>query len=86
MGRRLRTLGDDAAPWLEVIGTVRDIQPVEGMVAVPGPARLHFYRPWSAAPAAVLNLVLHARGSVEVAVERAREAVRQVDPAVSIAR
>ncbi len=84
LGRRLRTLGDDAAPWLQVIGTVRDIEPVEGMVAVPGPARLHFYRPWSAAPAASLNLVLHARGSVEVAVERARDAVRQVDPAVSI--
>ena len=85
LGRSLRTLGDDAAPWLQVIGTVRDVEPVEGMVAVRGPARLHLYRPWSATPAALLNLVLHARGSVEVAVERARDAVRQVDPAVSIA-
>jgi putative ABC transport system permease protein len=85
LGRRLRTLGDDAAPWLQVIGTVRDIEPVEGMVAIPGPARLHLYRPWSAAPAASLNLVLRARGSVEIAVERARDAVRQLDPAVSIA-
>jgi putative ABC transport system permease protein len=86
LGRQLRTVGGGAtAPWLRVIGTVGDVEPVESMVAIPGPARLHLYLPWSAAPAVPLLLVVHARDSIRRTVERTREVVRQVDPSVSVA-
>ena len=85
LGRRLRALGGtEPPPWLRVIGTVGDVDPVESMVASATPARLHLYRPWSTRPATGLTVVVHARAPAERVVERVRDSVRQVDPAVMV--
>jgi putative ABC transport system permease protein len=98
LGRRLRPVGaggaptdggrgepdGDDAPWLRVIGTVGDVEPVESMVDSATPSRLHLYLPWTTSAAAGLTLVVHAPASAERVVDQVRETVRQVDPAVSV--
>jgi putative ABC transport system permease protein len=84
LGRRLRPLGTEPGPWLDVIGTVGDIEPVESMVASARPARLHLYRPWSARPAADLTLVARAGSTAERVIDGMRDSVRQVDPGVVV--
>jgi putative ABC transport system permease protein len=83
LGRRLRLAGGDGE-WLEVIGTVRDVEPIETMVDSGRPARLDLYLPWSAAPGSRPQLVVHANAPLEQTVSGVRERVRSIDPAVPV--
>jgi putative ABC transport system permease protein len=83
LGRRLRLVGGDGR-WLEVIGTVHDIEPISSMIDTGRPPRLDVYLPWSAAPGARPQLVVHATGSLERTVDGVRRAVRAIDPAVPV--
>jgi putative ABC transport system permease protein len=85
LGRRIRRMGGDAAPgpWLEVIGTVEDVEPLETMIASSRPARLQIYVPWTANPGR-LSLVVHARAPLDSVAGRVRDTLRQVDPGVSV--
>ena len=87
LGRRVRSVGGTTAgterrPWLQVIGTVGDIEPVESMVASTR-RRLHLYRPWSTRPPPSLTVVV-ARPSAGRARGRRRCATLcgRIDPAV----
>jgi putative ABC transport system permease protein len=83
LGRRLRLVGGDGR-WLEVIGTVRDVEPISSMIDTGRPPRLDVYLPWSAAPGSRPQLVVHATGSLERTVDGVRRAVRAIDPAVPV--
>jgi putative ABC transport system permease protein len=86
LGRRIRPVIADAepGPWLQVIGTVGDVEPLETMIASSRPARLQLYLPWTANPAGRLSLVVHARAPLDGVADRVRDTLRQVDPAVSV--
>jgi putative ABC transport system permease protein len=83
LGRRLRLVGGNGS-WLEVIGTVRDVEPIATMIDTGRPPRLDIYLPWSAAPAARPQLVVRSTAALERTVAGVRQAVRAVDPAVPV--
>jgi predicted permease len=83
LGRRIRIAGGDGT-WLEVIGTVRDVEPIATMIDTGRPARLDVYLPWSAAPSSRPQLVVRSTAPLESTVAGVRAAVRAVDPAVPV--
>jgi len=67
-----------------VIGTARNVEPIESMVESGMPARLQLYLPWTASPSAGLVLVVHSRAPSARVVDAVRGVVRRVDPAIGV--
>jgi putative ABC transport system permease protein len=80
LGRRIRGRpvdgADEAGPWLEIVGVVRDL----GM----GPDPAGLYRPWSPEAASAVRLAIRVRGTPESFGARFRAVVGYVAPALQI--
>ncbi|HET9982955.1 MAG TPA: ABC transporter permease [Longimicrobiales bacterium] len=88
VGKRLRAAGDDAAPWLTIVGVVADVRH-NALDAAPRPA---WYVAESQAPRAVgeaartLTFVVRAAGEPAALAPAVRRVVRELDPNLAIAR
>jgi putative ABC transport system permease protein len=74
IGMRIR-IGNAQAPWISVIGTVRDVRHTN----ITDSPRPEVYRPHAQVPRPIMMLVTRSRGSLQGSADAIRSAVRQVD-------
>jgi putative ABC transport system permease protein len=75
VGRRFK-FNDDEAPWMTVVGVVRDIK----HYGLERPMRPGVYFPLPAQPVQTLAVALHAKGDAAALAGSARAAIRELDP------